>query len=184
MTERKDLADLTLAEFAAGYRRGEWSSEEVTAAVLDRLVSQAHRLEFKGESHVVEEMRPEAFEEIDLVIASTPDEVSAEFAPWAVERGAVVVDESGYWRMDPKVPLVVPEVNPDHTALIDVQRQQRGWKGLIVTSDVNESLYLASRNIPGVYTVDVSGIDPVSLVAAEKVILTVDAVEKIQEWLG
>ena len=50
---------------------------------------------------------------IDLVIASTPDEVSAEFAPWAVEEGAVVVDESGYWRMDPTVPLVIPEVNPE-----------------------------------------------------------------------
>jgi aspartate-semialdehyde dehydrogenase len=38
--------------------------------------------------------------------------VAAEFAPWAVERGAVVVDESGYWRMHEDVPLVVPEVNP------------------------------------------------------------------------
>jgi aspartate-semialdehyde dehydrogenase len=38
--------------------------------------------------------------------------VAAEFCPWAVERGCVVVDESGYWRMDPRVPLVIPEVNP------------------------------------------------------------------------
>ena len=57
-------------------------------------------------------------------------------------------------------------------------------KGLIVGTEANENVYLASRNIPGVYTVDVSGIDPVSLVAADKVILTVAAVEKIQEWLG
>ena len=57
-------------------------------------------------------------------------------------------------------------------------------KGLIVTGEMNEAVYLASRNIPGVYMVDVSGIDPVSLVAADKVIVTVDAVEKIQEWLG
>ena len=56
--------------------------------------------------------------------------------------------------------------------------------GLIVTSEVDENVYLASRNVPGVYTVDVSGIDPVGLVAADKVIMTVDAVEKIQEWLG
>lgn len=61
----------------------------------------------------VELLCPEAFDGVDLVIASTPDEVAAEFVPWAVERGAVVVDESAYWRMDPKVPLVVPEVNPD-----------------------------------------------------------------------
>jgi len=57
-------------------------------------------------------------------------------------------------------------------------------KGLIVVGDVNENVYLASRNIPGVYTVDVTGLDPVSLVSADKVVLTVDAVEKIQEWLG
>ena len=57
-------------------------------------------------------------------------------------------------------------------------------KGLIVTADVDESLYLASRNVPGVYAVDVSGIDPVSLVGADKVVITVDAIEKIQEWLG
>lgn len=68
---------------------------------------------FKGQQHKVEVLRPEAFEGIDLAIGSTPDEVAAEFCPWAVERGCVVVDESGYWRMDPKVPLVIPEVNPD-----------------------------------------------------------------------
>lgn len=56
--------------------------------------------------------------------------------------------------------------------------------GLIVSDTINENVYLASRNLPGVYAMDVAGIDPVSLVAAEKVILTVDAVEKIQEWLG
>ena len=57
-------------------------------------------------------------------------------------------------------------------------------KGLIVTADVDENLFLASRNVPGVYAVDVSGIDPVSLVGADKVVITVDAIEKIQEWLG
>ncbi|MBA3485273.1 MAG: aspartate-semialdehyde dehydrogenase [Pirellulales bacterium] len=68
---------------------------------------------FKGEKFPVEELVPEAFENIDLAIGSTPDEVAKEFCPWAVERDCVVVDESGYWRMDPNVPLVVPEVNPE-----------------------------------------------------------------------
>ena len=70
-------------------------------------------LNFRGESHEVKELRPEAFDDLDLVIASTPDDVARDFIPQAVERGAVVVDESGAWRMDPKVPLVVPEVNPE-----------------------------------------------------------------------
>ena len=69
-------------------------------------------LEFRGKSITVQELKRAAFDDIDLCIASTPDEVSQEFVPYAVERGAVVVDESAAWRMDPKVPLIVPEVNP------------------------------------------------------------------------
>jgi aspartate-semialdehyde dehydrogenase len=67
---------------------------------------------FKGEKHTIEELVPEAFDGVDLAIGSTPDEIARDFAPWAVERGAVVVDESGYWRMNSDVPLVIPEVNP------------------------------------------------------------------------
>lgn len=68
---------------------------------------------FKGEEHTVQELKPEAFDDIDLAIGSTPDPVAKEFVPWAKERGCVVVDESGFWRMDPSVPLVVPEVNAE-----------------------------------------------------------------------
>jgi large subunit ribosomal protein L4 len=56
--------------------------------------------------------------------------------------------------------------------------------GLIVTSEVERNLFLASRNVPGVHALDVAGLDPVSLVAADKVIMTVDAVKKVEEWLG
>ena len=79
-------------------------------------------IRFKGQDLVVKELRPDAFDVIDLAICSTPDDVAAEFIPWAVERKTVCVDESGYWRMDPKVPLVVPEVNAtsiqDHQGII------------------------------------------------------------------
>lgn len=71
------------------------------------------KLTFNGTEHTVEELTPESFEGIDIAIGSTPDEAAKEFAPWAVERGCVVVDESGYWRMKEDVPLVVPEVNPE-----------------------------------------------------------------------
>ncbi len=70
-------------------------------------------LTFRGASHTVELLCPAAFEAGDIVISSTPDDVARDFIPDAVKRGAVVVDESGYWRMDPTVPLVVPEVNPE-----------------------------------------------------------------------
>lgn len=71
------------------------------------------QITFKGEPHTVEVMTPDSFEGIDIAIGSTPDDTAKEFAPWAVERGCIVVDESGYWRMKDDVPLVVPEVNPE-----------------------------------------------------------------------
>jgi aspartate-semialdehyde dehydrogenase len=71
------------------------------------------KINFRGREHTVEKMTPEVFQGIDLAIGSTPDEVAKEFVPWAVERGCIVVDESGYWRMNADVPLVIPEVNPD-----------------------------------------------------------------------
>jgi aspartate-semialdehyde dehydrogenase len=70
-------------------------------------------LTFRGEDYTVEELTPDAFAGVELVIASTPDETAAEFLPAAVAAGARVIDESGYFRMQPDVALVVPEINPD-----------------------------------------------------------------------
>ena len=75
--------------------------------------SAGKQIHFAGQEYTVEKLVPDVFEDIDLAIASTPDETAAEFIPWATERNCVVVDESGYWRMNPNVPLVVPEVNPE-----------------------------------------------------------------------
>jgi aspartate-semialdehyde dehydrogenase len=66
---------------------------------------------FQGKSYPVEPLRPEAFQGVDVVLSSTPAAVSREFSPIAARAGAVVVDNSSAWRMDPDVPLVVPEVN-------------------------------------------------------------------------
>jgi aspartate-semialdehyde dehydrogenase len=73
--------------------------------------SAGKKLAFAGRDYTIEELRPAAFAGVQLAIASTPDEVARDFVPEAVQRGCVVIDESGYWRMDPKVPLVIPEVN-------------------------------------------------------------------------
>ena len=66
---------------------------------------------FKGKPYTVEELVPDSFAGVQLAIASTPDETARDFVPEAVKRGTLVIDESGYWRMDPDVPLVIPEVN-------------------------------------------------------------------------
>ncbi len=70
------------------------------------------KLPFAGQEIVVEELKGEVFDDVDLVISSTPDDTARDYIPDAVRRGCVVIDESGYWRMDPTVPLVIPEVNP------------------------------------------------------------------------
>ena len=67
---------------------------------------------FRGEQLVIEELTHDCFDGVDLVLSSTPDDVAAEYLPSAVAAGATVIDESGYWRMNPEVALVVPEINP------------------------------------------------------------------------
>jgi aspartate-semialdehyde dehydrogenase len=69
-------------------------------------------LRVRDEDVVVQALAPEVFDGVDVAMFDVPDEVSAQWAPIAVARGAVVVDNSGAFRMDPDVPLVVPEVNP------------------------------------------------------------------------
>jgi aspartate-semialdehyde dehydrogenase len=75
-------------------------------------------IEFAGKTYTVEPLRPEAFAGVELVLASTPAAVSREWSPVAARAGAIVVDNSSAWRMDPDVPLVVPEVNPHTLARI------------------------------------------------------------------
>jgi aspartate-semialdehyde dehydrogenase len=82
-----------------------------------RLIASARsagkKLICRGEELIVVALSPEAFEGIDIAMFDVPDEVSKEWAPIAASKGAVVVDNSGAFRMDDQVPLVVPEVNPE-----------------------------------------------------------------------
>jgi aspartate-semialdehyde dehydrogenase len=84
-----------------------------------RLVASARsagtRLAVRGEQLEVLAVAPEVFDGVDVAVFDVPDEVSRLWAPVAVERGAVVVDNAVTFRMDPDVPLVVPEVNPAKT---------------------------------------------------------------------
>lgn len=73
-------------------------------------------LTFKGEQLPVEAVGEQSFEGIDIVLASAGASISRVWAPKAVEAGAVVVDNSSAFRLDPQVPLVVPEVNPQAAA--------------------------------------------------------------------
>ena len=68
---------------------------------------------YKEEKVVVRELKDDSFNGIDIALFSGGDEVSKHFAPLAVQQGTIVIDNGKYFRMDPQVPLVVPEVNPD-----------------------------------------------------------------------
>ncbi|WP_433611258.1 aspartate-semialdehyde dehydrogenase [Dactylosporangium sp. CA-139114] len=75
--------------------------------------SAGRKLTVRGEELLVQELTPEVFDGVDVAMFDVPDEVSAEWAPIAVARGAIAVDNSAAFRLDPDVPLVVPEINPE-----------------------------------------------------------------------
>ena len=78
--------------------------------------SAGRKLTFKGQEVVVEELTKDSFAGMDIALFSAGGGTSRTFAPYAAEHGCVVVDNSSAWRMDPDVPLVVPEVNPGAVA--------------------------------------------------------------------
>jgi aspartate-semialdehyde dehydrogenase len=73
--------------------------------------SAGQKLRFRGADVVVEELGPKSFDGVDIALFSAGASVSREYGPIAAKAGAVVIDNSSAWRMDPDVPLVVPEVN-------------------------------------------------------------------------
>lgn len=70
-------------------------------------------LQVRGQDVVVQELTEEAFDGVDVAMFDVPDEISEKWAPIAAARGVVAVDNSGAFRMDPDIPLVVPEVNAE-----------------------------------------------------------------------
>ncbi len=78
--------------------------------------SAGQKLKFNGGEVTVAELTPEAFAGVQVALFSAGSSVSREFAPIAAAAGAVVIDNSSAWRMDPNVPLVVPEVNMEASA--------------------------------------------------------------------
>lgn len=81
--------------------------------VLASSRSEGKKIEFKGKQYSVEVLNKDSFDKIDIALFSAGAARSKEFASAAVEAGAVVVDNSSAFRMDPDVPLVVPEINPE-----------------------------------------------------------------------
>ncbi len=112
-------------------------------------------IEYNGKAIKVKELTHEVFEEeeVDIAFFSAGGSISAEYAASAVEAGAVVIDNTSHFRMDPDIPLVVPEVNPDDIAL---------WKNRGIIANPNCSTIQmvqalkALDDLYGIVRVDVS----------------------------
>lgn len=78
--------------------------------------SSGRKMKFKGVDYPVQELTENSFEGVDIGLFSAGGGISAKFAPCAAQAGCIVVDNTAHFRMDPEVPLVVPEVNPDDIA--------------------------------------------------------------------
>lgn len=81
---------------------------------------------FEDRSYKIEELTAESFDGVDIALFSAGGSISKEFGPIAVEKGSVVVDNSSAFRMDPGVPLVIPEVNPEAMGHIGLGKGKKG----------------------------------------------------------
>jgi aspartate-semialdehyde dehydrogenase len=99
------------SEILAILNESDWPIDELVPVATPR--SAGRRLPFRGTEVEVVALSEDVFTGADIALFDVPDDVSEEWAPIAVSKGAVVVDNSAAWRMHPEVPLVVPEANPD-----------------------------------------------------------------------
>lgn len=105
-------------------------------------------------------------DDVDLLFSSLPSGVAADVEPAFLEEGYVVSSNSSNDRMADDVPLTIPEINPDHLELIEVQRDERGWDGALVKnpncSTITMVPTLAALDAFGLETVHVSTLQAVS----------------------
>ncbi|MGX9428221.1 aspartate-semialdehyde dehydrogenase [Bradyrhizobium sp. LeoA1S1] len=110
------------AEFIATMDRRGFPVRKLKPLASSRSAGKA--IDFRGQKVVIEELNERSFEGVDIALFSAGSGVSKKFAPLAVKAGAVVVDNSSAFRMDPNVPLVIPEINAsrirEHKGIIAV----------------------------------------------------------------
>lgn len=108
------------AEFAATLEKRNFPVGKLVALASAR--SAGKTMDFRGEKVVIQELTERSFDGVDIALFSAGGSISRKYAPIAVKAGAVVVDNSSAFRMDPNVPLVIPEINPqrirDHKGII------------------------------------------------------------------
>ena len=105
--------------------------------------SAGRKVKFRGEELTIEELTHDSFKGIDIVFSSAGAAISQEFLPSAVKAGAVCIDNTSFYRMDPNVPLVVPEVNPED---IKLYKPEFGGKGIIANPNCTTIMMVVVLN--------------------------------------
>jgi aspartate-semialdehyde dehydrogenase len=82
---------------------------------------------------IVQETRVEVLNDVELVFSSLPSEAAFKLEPMLAEQGFKIISTASAFRMDPLVPMIIPEVNPSHVSMIERQREEKRWKGFLVT---------------------------------------------------
>jgi len=80
----------------------------------------------------IDRLDVDSLPKVDVIFSALPSEVAARVEPEMARRGHMVVSNSSNMRLDPDVPLLIPEVNPDDLSLVKEQRARRGWSGFVI----------------------------------------------------
>ena len=133
-------------------------------------------LKFKGEDVTIEEARDEAFQGVDIVLGAAENDIAKRFAPAIVKAGAVFVDNSSAFRLDPRVPLIVPEINPE-----DVKNHQGIISNPNCSTIITVTAVNALNSISPIRTMTASTYQAVSGAGAGGPIELMNEVEAIRE---
>lgn len=125
-----ELTDIAASERSAGKRYGDAASwyleSEMPESVQDRVVS---------------EIDPKVID-ADIVFSALPSDVAMDVEPAFARAGFTVASNASAYRDEADVPLLIPEINPEHLGLLEVQRRNRGWDGAIITNPNCTSIVL------------------------------------------
>jgi aspartate-semialdehyde dehydrogenase len=147
--ETFDIAALTASESSAGESYRDAAKWRVNTPIPDDVAEMT-----------VGATTPDAVpEDVDLLFSSLPSSVAAEVEPEFLEAGYVVSSNSSNDRMAPDVPLTIPEVNPEHLELIEVQRENRGWDGALIKNPNCSTITM----VPTLAALDQFGLERVSV---------------------
>jgi aspartate-semialdehyde dehydrogenase len=147
--ETFEIAALTASEDSAGESYRDAAKWRVNTPIPDDVAEMT-----------VGATTPDAVpEDVDLLFSSLPSSVAADVEPEFLEAGYVVSSNSSNDRMAPDVPLTIPEVNPGHLELIEVQRENRGWDGALIKNPNCSTITM----VPTLAALDQFGLERVSV---------------------